>query len=248
MDQQQDITQFQSQFNGPYPFTSAGVLVGLPDTAFEEEMVTMIVFFDGTIDLDIFNHENMHQWWGDNVTEANYDMTFFKEGLATLGEYLFHARTAETAAGGPSSPRGAAAFEASLIQPLRLELRRDGLVLAQRPVRPDAVPLFCGNYDLHSAGDGYLALRQILGHGQVHDRAAHDPARVRRCLDHRSATGGRVRAATAQPERRLQGAAGPVLHAVVGHGVPDRDGRDRAAITGPGTGRRRLLRRRRLHP
>ena len=31
MDQQQDITDFQSQFNGPFPFTSDGVLVGIPE-------------------------------------------------------------------------------------------------------------------------------------------------------------------------------------------------------------------------
>ena len=30
MDQQQDITDFQSLFNGPFPFTSDGVLVGTP--------------------------------------------------------------------------------------------------------------------------------------------------------------------------------------------------------------------------
>ena len=35
----------------------------------------------------------MHQWWGDNVSEANYNLTFFKEGYATLGEYLTTART-----------------------------------------------------------------------------------------------------------------------------------------------------------
>ncbi len=44
MDQQQDITDFQSQFNGPFPFTSDGVLVGIPDAGFEEEMQTMITF------------------------------------------------------------------------------------------------------------------------------------------------------------------------------------------------------------
>ena len=30
----------------------------------------------------------MHQWWGDNVTEGGYNLTFFKEGMATLGEFL----------------------------------------------------------------------------------------------------------------------------------------------------------------
>jgi len=34
MDQQQDITAFQSQFNGRFPFTSNGVLVGVPSAGF----------------------------------------------------------------------------------------------------------------------------------------------------------------------------------------------------------------------
>src|SRR6185437_2456827 len=89
MNQQEDITNFQSLFNGTYPFTSAGVLVGVPSASFEEEMQTMITFAGGEIDLDTFNHENMHQWWGDNVSEAQFNLTFFKEGFATLGEYLF---------------------------------------------------------------------------------------------------------------------------------------------------------------
>ena len=164
MDQQQDITQFQTTFNGPYPFTSAGVLVGLPDTAFEEEMQTMIVFFDGTIDLDIFNHENMHQWWGDHVTEANYDMTFFKEGLATLGEYLFHARNAETAAGGPSTPAGRAAFEASLIHRFDANYAETGWLWRNTPSDPTPFTLFSGNSTYDRPGTAYLALRQILGH------------------------------------------------------------------------------------
>ena len=62
-------------------------------------MQTKITFAGGTIDLDTFHHENMHQWWGDNVSEANYNLTFFKEGLATLGEFLFTARNAQARGG-----------------------------------------------------------------------------------------------------------------------------------------------------
>ena len=57
-------------------------------------MQTKIVFVGGTIGgapgttLGTFNHENMHQWLGDNVAEAAFNLTFFKEGFATLGEYL----------------------------------------------------------------------------------------------------------------------------------------------------------------
>ena len=49
MDLQQSITDFESQFNGPYPFTSAGVLIGTPPASFEEEMQTMITFAGGKI-------------------------------------------------------------------------------------------------------------------------------------------------------------------------------------------------------
>ena len=84
MDLQPDITAFQSRFNGPFPFASDGVVIGTPDASFEEEMESMITFAGGVIDTDTFYHENMHQWWGDNVSESGYHMTFFKEGLATL--------------------------------------------------------------------------------------------------------------------------------------------------------------------
>ena len=48
----------------------------------------------------------MHQWWGDHVTEAGYHLTFFKEGLATLGEFLFQARKVAAQSGGLSTPAG----------------------------------------------------------------------------------------------------------------------------------------------
>jgi hypothetical protein len=47
MNQQQDITDFESQFNGPFPFTSDGIIIGTPEASFEEEMQTMITFAGG---------------------------------------------------------------------------------------------------------------------------------------------------------------------------------------------------------
>ena len=96
----------------------------------------MITFAGGQIDLDTFNHENMHQWWGDNVSEASYNLTFFKEGMATLGEYLLAARNAETAAGGPGTAgraRGvrATAWSAQFNNDLRQRPAASG-----RPRRP----------------------------------------------------------------------------------------------------------------
>jgi hypothetical protein len=52
MNLQQNITEFESQFNGTYPFTSDGVIVGTPPASFEEEMQTMITFAGGFIDTE----------------------------------------------------------------------------------------------------------------------------------------------------------------------------------------------------
>jgi hypothetical protein len=84
MDMQEDITNFQQTFNGPFPFSTDGVVIGLPQVSFAEEMQTKITFQGGSIgsSANTLNHENMHQWWGDNVSESAYNLTFFKEGYA----------------------------------------------------------------------------------------------------------------------------------------------------------------------
>src|SRR5260370_17476839 len=102
MDMQPAIAAFERQLSGPYPFVSGGIIIGTPSVSFDEEMQTMIAFSGGTIDTDTLYHENMHQWWGDNVTEDDYRMTFFKEGLATLAEFFYPPPLAEDPPGGPS--------------------------------------------------------------------------------------------------------------------------------------------------
>jgi hypothetical protein len=163
MDQQQDITDFQSQFNGPFPFTSDGVLVGIPEAGFEEEMQTMITFQGGSIGLRTFHHENMHQWWGDNVTEGNYNLTFFKEGMARFGEYLFNARNAANAAGGMGTPAGDAAFDASLVNQFNTNYANTGSMWVSAPSDPTPARLFTTATTYNRPATAYMALRQILG-------------------------------------------------------------------------------------
>lgn len=163
MNQQQDITEFQSQFNGTYPFTSAGVIVGTPSASFEEEMQTMITFAGGSVSLGTLYHENMHQWWGDNVSERNYDMTFYKEGFATLADFLLAARQAETSAGGPYSKAGQAAFEASLVRQFNRSYASAGGFWTGAPSDPTPYSLFSGSSTYARPGIAYIALRQILG-------------------------------------------------------------------------------------
>ena len=163
MDQQQDITDFQAGFNGPFPFRTDGVLVGVPSASFEEEMQTMITFAGGRIGLQTFHHENMHQWWGDNVSEDNFDLTFFKEGMATIGEYLFAARNAQTAAGGAGTPAGDAAFEQSLVDRFNANYANTGSLWTAAPSDPTPARLFATSTTYTRPGTAYLALREILG-------------------------------------------------------------------------------------
>ena len=107
----------RSRSTGRSRSATNGIVVGIPRRGFEEEMQTKITFAGGTIGdtAGTFNHENMHQWWGDNVSEAGFELTFFKEGYADARRVLLRrARTAATAAGGLGTPAGDAAFEASL--------------------------------------------------------------------------------------------------------------------------------------
>jgi aminopeptidase N len=163
MKQQEDITAFQSQFNGTFPFTSDGVIIGTPPASFEEEMETMITFAGGTIGLSVFNHENFHQWWGDNVTESAYNMTFFKEGMATIGQDLLAARQAEDAAGGPTSRKGQAAFQATLVKIFNQTYAEPAGFWATAPSNPTPFELFSSTNTYNRPAATYLALRQILG-------------------------------------------------------------------------------------
>jgi len=163
MDLHEDIINYQSQINGPYPFTSAGIVIGTADASFEEEMQSMITFAGGEIDTSVLYHENMHQWWGDNVTEASYDMTFYKEGLASMAQALFDARTAELAAGGPTSVAGKAAFEASLVAEFNKIYSGTGSIWTGAPSNPTTFTFFSGGSTYDRPEAAYIALRLILG-------------------------------------------------------------------------------------
>ena len=172
MDGQEDITHFQEGITGTFPFSSNGIVVLQPSASFEEEMQTKIVFVGGTIggnagtNLSTFAHENMHQWWGDNVSYSDHRFTFFKEGQATTAEYYYAARAAGTAAGAPGSDAYNAAYEASLVS------RFNGTggwgtssttFWNVAPSNPTSANLFGNSNTYARPGLSYLALRAILG-------------------------------------------------------------------------------------
>ena len=208
-------------------------------------MQTKIAFAGGAVGLGTLYHENMHQWWGDNVAESDFTMTFFKEGMAELARVLArraHRRRTPPAVQGTAA--GEAAFEASLVAQLQHELqpapatsgtpprrtrRRWRCSAAARPTAP--------GHRLHRAAadprhDPFTVLQP-------------DPAGLPRRLDHRGAARGRVPAglpnqspACPASSTRSSRSGSTRLH-----------DRRRPATSrrspGPGLGRRRLLRRQR---
>ena len=247
MDKQPGITRFESMFSGPYPFTSGGVVVGRPSASFEEEMQTMITFAGGKIDTDTLYHENMHQWWGDHVTEAGYTMTFYKEGLATLAEFLFAARQAQGKAGGPGTAAGRRAFQRSLDATFAsIYASQDGFWTVA-PSNPTAWGLFSGSSTYDRPGIAYIALRQILGHANFTRALEQIQRQYGGGVDHRAAARSGLRPVAADPERRVPPAARPVLLRVVRHRLPAGRRSEPAAHHRPRAGRSRVLRRR-LHP
>src|SRR5689334_11456576 len=168
MDNQEDIVNFQTNFNGPWPMTTDGVVVGTPAASFEEEMQGKITFAGGQIggttgtSLGTFNHENMHQWFGDNVAEGAFNLTFWKEGFATLGEYL------NTARGTPPGITSGPAFEASLISRFNATGNYNSSSLwANAPSNPTVGNLFSTASTYTRPGTTYLALWQILGRDRM---------------------------------------------------------------------------------
>jgi hypothetical protein len=180
MGQQEDIMKFQATLNGPFPFNSNGVIVGFPSVSFAEEMQTKITFPNGRAGQTATSngtlaHENMHQWWGDNVSEDKYERTYFKEGYADLGEGYNAAWAAGKAAGAVGSDAYNAAFEASLVNRFNgtynsTNANTVGWNVA--PSNPTNANLF-GNQTYTRSGRGYIALRAILGKANF-DKASQE--------------------------------------------------------------------------
>ena len=154
MNTQEQVTEYESRFNGPFPFTSDGSLIGTPVVELgQEEMQSMISFTEGKIPPKVLWHENMHQWWGDNVTEAGYGLTFFKEGLAEWAEeFVF-----------PAHKLAPAAFNASLVKQFDKVYAREGDFWETAPSNPYAYNLFGDDDTYIRPAATYEALRQILG-------------------------------------------------------------------------------------
>lgn len=74
---------------GPYPFSSAGAIVGVPGDAGYALETQNRPFFPGPPDSALLVHELAHQWFGDSVTPRTWRDMWLSEGFATYAEWLW---------------------------------------------------------------------------------------------------------------------------------------------------------------
>jgi aminopeptidase N len=112
------MTRLEEHVAGAFPFPSDGIVVGGPSTtgSSEEEMQGMIANPGTRVSGSLLAHENFHQWFGDNVSEANFQMAFFKEGMATLAQEVYDAEQASPKTRGLSTPLGRAEINQQLVR------------------------------------------------------------------------------------------------------------------------------------
>ncbi|MCX5411040.1 M1 family metallopeptidase [Streptomyces sp. NBC_00059] len=74
---------------GPYPFSSAGAIVGSPGDAGYALETQNRPFFPGPPDTGLLVHELAHQWFGNSVTPRSWRDMWLNEGFATYAEWLW---------------------------------------------------------------------------------------------------------------------------------------------------------------
>jgi aminopeptidase N len=84
------VIRFEEKRFGPYPFTSAGMIVDNADVGYALETQTR-PFYPGRVDTLTLVHEMAHQWYGDSVTVRDWHDLWLAEGFATYAEWLWDA-------------------------------------------------------------------------------------------------------------------------------------------------------------
>ncbi len=83
-----EVISFEEKLFGPYPFSSAGMIVDNARVGYALETQTR-PFYPGRVDTLTLVHETAHQWFGDSVTLRDWHDIWLAEGFATYAEWLW---------------------------------------------------------------------------------------------------------------------------------------------------------------
>jgi aminopeptidase N len=76
---------------GPYPFSSAGIVAADSMSAMETQTMVTIGNNDYVRSPDVLVHELVHQWFGDQVSPADWRDVWLNEGMTMLMQALWEA-------------------------------------------------------------------------------------------------------------------------------------------------------------
>lgn len=82
------VLRFQEKLFGPYPVSSAGMVVDRSSVGYALETQNR-PFYPNAVDSATLVHESAHQWFGNSVTLRDWHDIWLPEGFATYAEWLW---------------------------------------------------------------------------------------------------------------------------------------------------------------
>ncbi|MFJ1749754.1 M1 family metallopeptidase [Streptomyces sp. NPDC088116] len=87
------IIDWETKTFGPYPFSSAGVIIGREDDSEYALETQTKPFLPGPTSVGTLVHEVAHQWFGNSVTPRTWQDMWLNEGFAEYAEWLWEEHT-----------------------------------------------------------------------------------------------------------------------------------------------------------
>ena len=78
---------------GPYPFSSAGILLTDSQSGMETQTLISLGYNDYITSKPVIVHEMVHQWYGDLVTPSDWRDVWMNEGMAMYLQLVYEARS-----------------------------------------------------------------------------------------------------------------------------------------------------------